>query len=170
MTASQLRVIALSIGFGLLGGGLAGWIVRADVSAASATDAFWTVALWLTTYVMLVHCYLFGFFNPGETARRIRLLIELRAAGSRGMSIDEILGVYNAHAIIEARLHRLLEGGQIKCQDGRYVVGWPLMLSLAKVMVLLKLVFLGARTEFEARGPESTRDTAGQRVAVSGRE
>ena len=72
------------------------------------------------TYLSLAYFYVFGFYNLGESARRIRLLIELRSAGDRGMTLDEILAVYNARMIVEARLQRLLSGGQVVEREGRY--------------------------------------------------
>lgn len=152
---SQLWAIGLSIVVGLVGGGSLGWTFADAAARASGVDAAWAVALWITTYFTLVYCYLAGMFNPGESARRIRLLIELRTAGARGMTLDEIVSVYNAHAIIRARLDRLLAGGQIVEHDGRYFVGRRLMLTLAKVMVVFKVVLLGAKTEFEAKGSGS---------------
>ena len=108
---------------------------------------------WILTYVALVYWYVFGFFNLGESARRVRLLIELRAAGERGLTLTEILTVYNAGMIIYARLGRLLAGGQIVERDGRYFIGKPLMLYGAKALVLLKIAFLRAPNEI---GPSSS--------------
>lgn len=109
-------------------------------------------ALWELAYLSLVYCYFLGFFNVGESARRVRLLIELESAGTRGLTLQEILSAYNADMIVTARLARLVASGQILERDGQYYMGKPLMLAVAKTSVLLKRVFLGSRSEFgEAR-------------------
>ena len=86
-----------------------------------------------------------------ESARRIRLLVELQAAGERGLTLTQILAAYNARMIVDARLGRLLAGGQVVERDGRYFIGKPLMLYGAKALVLLKIAFLGAPDEFARR-------------------
>jgi len=48
--------------------------------------------LWALTYLSLVYCYVFGFYNVCESTRRVRLLIELLAAGDRGLTLLEIGG------------------------------------------------------------------------------
>jgi hypothetical protein len=88
-----------------------------------------------------------GFFNIGESARRIRLVIELYAAGTRGLTLPEVLRAYNARMVVDARIHRLLAGGQIVEREGRYVLRSRLMLLGARVLVLLKVVLLRRPTE-----------------------
>lgn len=100
----------------------------------------------LIIYSALGHCY-FTFINLGETARRIRILRELYDSG-QGLSLDEILERYDAKEIIERRIARLLNNGQILFKDGKYYIGNPLMLFIAKVIVVLKLLLLGKRSEF----------------------
>jgi hypothetical protein len=123
--------------------GTAGVMARADRLGLALA--------WCLAYLALVYWYIFGFYNLGESARRIRLLIELEAAGERGLSRVELLAAYNARMIVEARLGRMLTSGQVVERDGRYVIGRPLMLYGAKALVLLKLAFLGARSEFGRR-------------------
>lgn len=103
--------------------------------------------VWLLAYLALAYAYVFGFYNIGESARRIRLLIELAAAGPRGLTRAEILATYNARTIVEARLRRLVTGGQVAERDGRYYLRRSLALLAAKVLVALKVVLLGAPTE-----------------------
>lgn len=165
---SRLAAIGSSIAMGFASGGILASTFADAAMRASGVGAAWTVALWITTYFTLVYCYLAGVFNPGESARRIRLLIELRAAGARGMTLDEILTVYDARVIIRARLDRMLAGGQIVERGGRYFIGRPVMLALAKVMVVLKVVLLGAKTEFEATG--SGARSRARRIVTSARD
>ncbi|MFA5337137.1 MAG: hypothetical protein WC330_02235 [Candidatus Omnitrophota bacterium] len=99
------------------------------------------------TYGALSYCY-FHFINLGETARRIRLLRELMDSKD-GLSVSEILEHYNAKEIIEKRLGRLIKSGQIIYRDGRYYIGKPIMLLIASIIVKLKLIILGKRSEFD---------------------
>jgi hypothetical protein len=136
--------------------GLAATVLSACAGAGargsdSPLDTAATLFLWLLAYVALVYAYVFGFFNLGESARRIRLLIELRAAGPQGLTREELLAAYNADMIVRARLARLLSAGQVVQRDGRYHVGSPLMLRLARTLVFLKRVYLGAPSEFEVQ-------------------
>lgn len=148
-TLPRQHGIAVSAGCGLVVVGALPWLAGPDAPVElQGSDA---ALVWLATYLLLVYCYVIGFFNLGESARRIRLLIELQQAGRRGLSFNEILTVYNARMIIELRIQRLLAGGQLVARDARYVLRRRLMLRTAKVLVLLKIVLLGGRSEFSAR-------------------
>lgn len=100
----------------------------------------------LITYVALGYCY-FHFLNLGETARRIRILRELYDF-PEGLSMGDILSRYNAKIIIDARIKRLIDSGQITLKDGRYHIGFPVMLLMAGIMLFMKSLILGRR-----RGP-----------------
>ena len=98
-------------------------------------------------YSSLGYCY-FHFVNLGETARRIRILIELYYSQG-GLSKEGILEKYNAKEIIKIRLKRLIKKDQIIYENNCYFVkGNPLMLMLSKVIVTMKLIVLGKRSEF----------------------
>ena len=139
-----------------------------EAASRSPADQWGTAAVWGLTYLSLAYFYGFGFYNLGESARRIRLLIELRGSGDRGMTLDEILAVYNARMIVEARLQRLLSGGQVVEREGRYFVGRPLMLYGAKALVLLKLLFLRAKSEFGSRSANAESRNTGSVSPRSG--
>jgi hypothetical protein len=113
-------------------------------------------AVWLLTYVLLAYCYVIGFFNLGESARRIRLLIDLHQAGRRGLTLDEILSTYNARMIVDVRLHRMIRGGQVRQQDGVYYTRSRVMLAAARLLVWLKIAYLGSPGEVGVPTP-STR-------------
>lgn len=133
---------------------VAGILLVASRGPAPPTVAVWELAaVWLLTYLLLTYCYIIGFFNLGESARRIRLLIELYGAGERGMDLGEILAVYNARMIVEARLQRLLSSGQIMKRDGQYFVKRRLMLYVAKILAQLKIVLLPRRRRVGVRSP-----------------
>jgi hypothetical protein len=136
------------VGFGLVAGLAVVFAVR---STLPATDRWGAAATWVVAYLALVYFYAFGVFNPGESARRVRL----RARGAAGMTLDEILATYNARMIVETRLERMLVAGEIVERGDRYVIGRSVMLSVAKFLVLLKLLFYGAPTEF-GRAPRTS--------------
>ena len=121
--------------------------LRDDLARSTALDAWGSLAAALAAYVLLAYCYVIGFFNIGESARRIRLLIELEGAGRDGLTLPEVLALYNARMIVDARLQRLLAGGQIVERDGRYFLRSRIMLTAAKALLLVKIVLLRRRTE-----------------------
>lgn len=151
--SSPGRGIAPSIGAGFLAG-LAAVAAGAAFlpAAANATplDGAATALADLLAYLCLSYCY-FNFLNLGITARRIRLLIELLEAPG-GLCWEEILERYGAAQMVHARLGRLLAGGQVREAGGRYTIGAPLLLTAARVIILLKVLFLGTRSEFEPPG------------------
>src|SRR5207244_12349323 len=131
---------------GVLGLALCGPADRLPAGVSPPEQA----VVWLLTYVVLAYCYVIGFFNLGESARRIRLLIDLHQAGRRGLTLDEILSTYNARLIVDVRLHRMITGGQVRQQDGVYYTRSRLMLASARLLVWLKIAFLGSRSELDA--------------------
>jgi hypothetical protein len=98
-------------------------------------------------YAALGYGY-FHFINLGETARRIRILRELFESKG-GLSMQELLERYNAKEIIEKRLERLLKNGQIILRDNRYYIGKPFMLWASKMIIFLKSLILGRKSEFD---------------------
>jgi hypothetical protein len=149
---SHLKGIISSFVIGLIAVlGLSLTFAVSRISLVSLGDAVGSSLVWIVSYVCLAYCYVIGFYNVGESARRVRILIELYSAGVKGMTLEEILAVYNARVIVAARLDRLLGSGQIVERDGRYFIGSPFMLYVSKILVLLKVVFLGAESEFGSR-------------------
>ena len=109
-------------------------------------ECFAQLSLSTVTYIALGYCY-FHFINLGETARRVRIAIELWES-EIGLSMDEILKRYNALMIINVRLQRMISNKQIVHRDGRYYIAKPIMLYLAKAIVIMKLILLNKRSEF----------------------
>ena len=95
----------------------------------------------LLIYALLGYCY-FHFVNMGETARRIRILTEL-ASTREGLSLREILERYSSKDIIDRRLARLVNSGQIKCENGRYYTGSAAVLTMAKFLAAAKKIIFG---------------------------
>ncbi len=133
--------------------GLAGVMVVAGAArsvssgAAPPVDAAFRVLLSLGCYAALGYCH-FHFVNLGETARRIRLLRELHEAGG-ALSHGELAARYGAGEIVGKRIARLLGTGQVVLREGRYHIGSPLVLTIARGMVALKKVLLKKGSEHE---------------------
>jgi hypothetical protein len=114
---------------------------------AELVECVGQMTLSTITYVAMAYGY-FHFVNLGETARRVRIIRELWESPD-GLSVNELLRRYNASEILRIRLQRMINNGQLKERDGRYYIGNPIMLYMAKAMVMMKIVLLGKRGEFE---------------------
>ncbi|MBF0319223.1 MAG: hypothetical protein HQL01_05400 [Nitrospirae bacterium] len=92
----------------------------------------------------------YGFFVYvclGETAIRIRMLVELNASAN-GLSKEEIMQLYGKEKMLAIRLNRLTKGGQLIFKDGRYFIGNRFLLFVSKLIIILKLIILGKKSEF----------------------
>lgn len=101
----------------------------------------------LIVYLCLSYVY-FHFINLGETARRIRILRELYDAPN-GLTREQLLRKYNSKGIVDIRLARLINNNQVRIKDGRLYIGNKTILLISRVLVLLKRVVLGKRSEFQ---------------------
>jgi hypothetical protein len=90
----------------------------------------------------------FHFINLGETGRRVRLMWELSEA-SEGYTEEELLKRYGGSEIAKIRLGRLLRSGQITFENGCYRVSKPTVLTMARLMVALKVLLLKKSSEFD---------------------
>lgn len=82
-------------------------------------------------YALLAYSY-FHIFNMGETARRVRILIELSQHG--GMRAERLKSFYNTKTMLDRRVERLLSLGQVRL-DGERVVLASKRLFLAAGMM-----------------------------------
>jgi hypothetical protein len=97
------------------------------------------------TYMALSFCFL-SFLNLGNTSIRIRIFSELQPSGS-GLSIENLLSLYDYKQIIKLRLDRLLSSKQVIERDGRYfLVGYALW-CIAWVTYSTRRVVLGKGRE-----------------------
>ena len=96
----------------------------------------------IAIYVLLGYCY-FHFVNMILSARRIRILTELKDVPG-GLSLQQILERYNSKDVIEGRLNRLTDHGQIIYKNGRYYIGNPSLLIIARFLITVKHVVFGA--------------------------
>src|SRR5207247_10400240 len=75
----------------LTGAGTVLVLALAFGASAPAIDSVGYGILWELTYLCLVYCYFFAFFNVGVSARRVRLLMYVQAAGERGLTLRGML-------------------------------------------------------------------------------
>ena len=99
------------------------------------------------TYSALSYCYA-HFINLGEGARRIRIIRELYKSET-GLTMHELLKIYDGRQMVENRINRLMRGGQIILRNDRYFIGKPHMLLISRIILLMKVIVLGKRSEFE---------------------
>ncbi len=135
-----------SILLGFLGGLFSLGVFEVYVSFVTVGRSLPATLTNVVIYFALCYCY-FHFVNLGETARRIRMLRELYDS-HEGLTIGEIMERYNAKEIVDKRLRRLISNRQVIYRDGKYTIGNPLMLFIAKAIVTVKTVLLGRRSEF----------------------
>lgn len=97
----------------------------------------------LFLYGMIGYCY-FHVVNLTVTARRIRILrgIALAPVAPR---LADILEEYNAEAMVQKRLDRLLKSGQILQEGSRYHIQPGALLGMTLLLRALKLCVYGRR-------------------------
>ncbi len=142
-----LRSVFLGFTIGILGI-IVGEFYFFYSNPTSVRDFISILVTNLITYSALGYCY-FHFINLGETARRIRILREIYDSGKAGLTMEEILQRYNDREILKKRVNRLLNNRQIILKDEKYFINSPIMLLIAKAIVMLKLVLLGKKSEFD---------------------
>lgn len=135
-------VVSYAAGF------LCGAIVSLLTLSAFQVALGWADAVvCLLTFGGLNYCYS-NFVNLNFTSLRIRLLKELMAAGGRE-SITEIARQYGSDAILQRRLARLVEWGQLCESGGRFTAIEGSFLRLAQFFTVLKKVALGRGFRYE---------------------
>lgn len=101
----------------------------------------------IITYTAFGYGY-FHFVNLGETARRIRLLRELYDSEA-GLSMAELLARYTSQEVLNRRMDRLIGTEQVLRKDRRLYIGKRTVLYMARIIMLMKMLFLGKRSEFD---------------------
>lgn len=143
-TSSPQLVAATACLLGLVPTALFAEMLGVPGFASLATRSI-EVVYFMIVYTCIAYSY-FHLFNLSETGRRVRILRELRAAGS--LTAQEISSRYSTALVIEVRLDRLVAAGQLELRGGRYVnPGW-LLRTAAYAVGAWRLV-LG----FEGRRP-----------------
>jgi hypothetical protein len=120
----------------MLAGFLVGSIGFALLSAAFFDRSGWWHLLNLAIYACFSYAY-FHWNNMGETGRRVRLMIELRAA-PEGLTRAELLHRYGNREIIDRRLGRMMGSGQIHLIGTHFHLGNQSFLAMARIVALFK--------------------------------
>lgn len=123
-------------------GFLVGLVVTFVVTARSMTlvhtswlDFVGYASLNVLTYLALAFGY-FNFVNLTVASLRIRLLEELLDAGGH-LSAVELQNAYNADAVANLRLDRLVRGGHLIERRGRLLIGRKPFMIVARIFDFL---------------------------------
>lgn len=96
------------------------------------------IAYCLIVYNAVMYSY-FHLFNMSETARRIRILLNILERGA--LRREEILAIYLPRDMVMVRLERLVLMGWLKRNSvGRYMIGAGWALRLAQGFRLMRQV------------------------------
>jgi hypothetical protein len=138
-----------SIALGFLLGGAALMIAQCLYPPGPDPMEAWTKALLvnLPVYGALSYCF-FNFANLGQSSIRIRIYARVRARPG-GVSVSEIAQEYNEASLMEMRLQRLVESGDLVLRDGRYHLGRKRFVPIAHTIFWIKRLILGKLSEFE---------------------
>ena len=90
-------------------------------------------------YILFSYC-MFHFNNLAITARRIRIIREIYSKGN-SISTSELLSIYNSKIMVDLRLDRLVNTGQILLQNGRLFINSKILLAATMILVSLKWIF-----------------------------
>ena len=86
----------------------------------------------------------FHVFNLSETGRRIRILLILR--DRKHVSADMIERDYSPEAMVQSRLVRLMQMGELdRLPNGNYVIGRGSLLAVARVLSVVARAMVGSR-------------------------
>jgi hypothetical protein len=136
----------------MIGGFLAGaaGLLALEFFLLPHPDLFWGTIAGVTvhamTYVALSYCY-FNFVNLGQSSIRIRIYAEI-AASPEGLSVQDLEKDYNEKALMDMRLRRLAESGDIVKKDGRFFVGRQRLVPVARIVFAAKQFLLSRKSEF----------------------
>lgn len=101
----------------------------------------------ISTYAALAYCY-YNFVQLGQTSIRLRLYAEI-AARAAGMPVEEIAREYSEDGLMEVRVHRLIESGDLVRKGDRYFVGRRRLVHIGRILFAAKLLLLGKASEFD---------------------
>ena len=144
----------------IIGGCLAGLgalavlsVVKVSVVGLSFSELANGLLVDAPVYFALSYCY-YNFVQLGQTSVRIRLYTEI-AARPAGMASGDIARLYNEEALMQLRVERLVESGDIVQRGGRYFVGRRRLVWVARIIFAGKRLLLGRESEFGLPGEKS---------------
>ncbi len=107
------------------------WFLLA-MAHKDSTQIVTAVLYSLTAYNGMAYSY-YHLFNMSETARRIRILYELKLSG--GSKYENISNKYGTENMLDIRLKRLENMRQISNLQGRFVLKSPLLYWVALLVI-----------------------------------
>jgi len=139
----NLLVLAGFIGLGAL--------VVVELAAITAGQQLGSALLAMVLvdgpiYACLAYGYA-NFVNLGHASVRIRIYRELLGA-PEGIEIAALRAEYDETGMLQARLRRMVEAGDLVLDGSLYRLRKPRLLAISKVIFGLKNLVLGLRSEF----------------------
>ena len=101
----------------------------------------------ILSYLLLSFGYL-CFIQLGVSALRIRLLQELYNSPD-GLTMDEVLDRYSSKQIIDYRVKRLINNGQIIIKRDRYYAKMSITLIIAMILEVFRFIILGEKSRIK---------------------
>ena len=136
----QVLLVRLVLAFNIAV--LAGTWLIAWLEARDAAQTIYMLVFAFLVFNGIAYAY-FHFFNMSETARRIRMLLQIRRAGPAGLRVQELERRYSQKDMIETRLDRLVRMNQLSlAPDGRYRVAGNTLLWAGRIMGLWRRLVL----------------------------
>ena len=140
LRAPQVLLVRLALLFNLAV--LAGAWLIARFEARDAAQTMYMLIFAFLVFNGIAYAY-FHFFNMSETARRIRMLLQIRRASPAVLRIQELERQYSQKDMIEARLDRLVRMNQLwLAPDGRYHIAENTLLWAGRIMGLWRRLVL----------------------------
>jgi hypothetical protein len=138
----QLRLLLVQLALTFNLAVLAGTWLIAWHEARDVAQTMYMLAFAFLVFNGIAYSY-FLFFGMSETARRIRMLLQIRWAGPSGLHIRGLERQYSQKDMIEARLDRLVRMNQLSlAPDGRYRVAGNTLLWVGRIMGLWRRLVL----------------------------
>jgi hypothetical protein len=117
------------------------WALSGDQLATLESGALF---LCVTIIYLASSFILFAIVNLGETSLRIRMLDKLMDK-PLGLTKDDLIADYDDSALINVRLQRLKDKGQVTFVNGVFYAKPSLLFLAASVVRLLKTIIYGRR-------------------------
>jgi hypothetical protein len=138
---------------GLAWAGLAGILaVCAGGLSALGPGGAWVSGITASLFVDIpvYGCLAYGyanFVNLGQASVRVRIYKELLSHPD-GVGIHILKETYDEESMLQARIARLVNAGDLLVVNGRYRIGRKRLLVIANVIFALKHIILGRQSEF----------------------
>lgn len=146
---SRGRHFLRAVGLGFFVGGAALLAAEAFFPVALDRREAWVIGAFvnLPLYAALSYCF-FTFANLGQSSIRVRIYDEI-AQQRTGVSSAQIAQEYDEAGLMENRLQRLVESGDLVLRDGHYFLGRKRLVPIASIIFATKRFILGKTSEFD---------------------